>query len=153
MQTPPTAALSWSEADFLDLRYRPDLHLLVGRWQRPVSATEFRQGYRAMLRAAQATGCPFWQLDLRGRNAPDAAARQWLTAEFLPGLAGRLGRAVCLGYLLSPNLLQQFTLPADSAGRVAFFAEEGPLTAWLTQCQHRSQAALRQAGFSPPPAA
>ena len=149
---PPTAP-SWLEADFLDLRYRPDLHLLVGRWQRPVSATELRQGYRTMLRAAQATKCAFWQLDLRGRNAPDGATRQWLTAEFLPHVAGQLTGPVYLGYLLSPSLLQQLGPPTAGAAQVAFFAEEGPLTAWLTQCQHRSRLVLAQAGFSPPPAA
>ena len=141
------------ETDYLALRYRPDLHLLVGRWQRPVSTAEFRQGYRNLLRAARHTNCPFWLLDLRGRNAPDAAAQQWLTAEFLPRLVGRLGGSVCLGYLLSPSLLQQLALPKEGPARVAFFAEEGPLTVWLAQCQHRSRAALVAAGVTPPPAA
>ena len=89
MQPSSAPAPSWPETDFLVLRYRADLHLLVGRWQRPVSAAEVRQGYQAMLRAACQTKCPYWQLDLRGRNAPDAATRLWLTAEFLPHLAGQ----------------------------------------------------------------
>jgi len=153
--------------DFLALTYRPDLHLLVGRWRRPVSGAEFRAGYRATLALALAVGCPYWQLDLRGRNAPEAEAQQWLTDKFLPGLAAELAAPVYLGYLLSPQLLRQLApgpsggpsgaaLPptAPAAGpRVAFFAEEGPLTAWLTQCQHRCRAALAQAGFRPPPAA
>lgn len=148
-----TTAAPGPEADFLALHYRADLHLLVGRWQRPVSAAELRQGYQAMLRTACQTGCPYWQLDLRGRNAPDGATQQWLTAEFLPHLAGQLGSLVCLGYLLSPSLLQQLGTPAAGPAQVAFFAEEGALTAWLTQCQHRSRAALHTAGFRPPPAA
>ncbi|MGI4744310.1 MAG: hypothetical protein ACRYG7_54870 [Janthinobacterium lividum] len=150
---PLPAAPSWSESDFLTLRYRPDLHLLVGRWQRPVSGTELRQGYRALLRAAQETNCPYWQLDLRGRNAPDGPTQQWLTTEFLPRLPEQLGSGVCLGYLLSPMMLAALPSPAEGASRVAFFTEEGPLTAWLTQCQHRSRAALAKAGFMPPPAA
>ena len=148
-----TPAATLPETDFLALRYRPDLHLLVGRWQRPVSAAEFRQGYRAMLRAARQTDCPFWQLDLRGRNAPDEAARHWLQAEFLPQLAGRLRGPVCLAYLLPPSMLQQLGPLLEGPACVAFFSEEGPLTSWPTQCQHRSRAALVAAGFTPPPAA
>jgi hypothetical protein len=124
------------EADFLELRYRADLQLLVARWRRPVSASELRQGYRATLRLASEVNCPFWQVDLRSRNAPDAADRQWLTTDFLTRAARRLAGPVCLGYLLTPKLLEQMGGPISTANRVAFFSEEGPLTAWLTQCQH-----------------
>lgn len=153
--------------DFLALTYRPDLHLLVSRWQRPVSSAELRAGYRATLALALAVGCPYWQLDLRGRNAPEDATRQWLKDKFLPRLARELATPVYLGYLLTPQLLRQLvpaerppgSLAPPAAGppaelpRVAFFAEEGPLTAWLSQCQHRGAAALAQAGFTPPRAA
>jgi hypothetical protein len=150
----PTAAPSWPETDFLALCYRADLHLLVGRWQRPVSAAEVRQGYQAMLQAACQANCPYWQLDLRGRNAPDTATRHWVTAEFLPHLVGQFGSPVCLAYLLSPSLLQQMGSPTEGPLRVAFFAEEGPLTAWLTQCQHRSRVVLASpVDFTPPRAA
>ncbi len=124
------------EADFLELRYRADLHLLVARWHRPVSAAELRQGYLATLRLAREVNCSFWQIDLRSRNAPDEADRRWLTTEFLVRAAQRLDGPVCLGYLLSPKLLEQMGGPTASTSQVAFFAEEGPLTAWLTQCQH-----------------
>ncbi|MGI4832039.1 MAG: hypothetical protein ACRYFK_01100 [Janthinobacterium lividum] len=159
----PTAA-----PDFLALTYRPDLHLLFSRWQRPVSCAEFRQGYRATLALALAVGCPYWQVDLRGRNAPETETQKWLTSKFLPRLADKLGTPVYLGYLLSPQLLHQLaptegtlngaalpptTAPTADRHRVAFFAEEGPLTAWLGQCQHRSQAELAPAGFRPPRAA
>jgi hypothetical protein len=155
MQAPRTAARTWAPADFLELQYRPDLHLLVGRWQRPVSAAELRHGYQATLHAAQEVGCPFWQLDIRGRQAPDAPNTQWLLEEFVPQLAAQLGGRACLGYLLRPShLVPGMTAPkADSAVCVAFFSEEGPLTAWLTQCQHRSRATLAAAGFTPPPLA
>ena len=135
MNAAPTLARPQPEADFLELRYRADVQLLVARWRRPVSAAELRQGYRATLRLARAVGCPFWQVDLRSRNAPDAADRQWLTTEFLVRAAQRLAGPVCLGYLLSPKLLAQMGGPSASTNQVAFFAEEGPLTAWLTQCQ------------------
>ena len=156
--------------DFLALTYRPDLHLLVGRWQRPVTGAELRQGYRATLALAQAVGCPYWQLDLRGRNAPEADARRWLTQQFMPHLAAQLGEPVYLGYLLSPQLLREMqpnedalnaaagpvaaeAPPTEPTQQVAFFAEEGALTVWLTQCQHRRPAELVAAGFRPPLAA
>jgi hypothetical protein len=142
------------QTDYLVLRYRPDLHLLVGRWQRPVSAAEFRQGYRAMLRLARQVNCPYWQLDLRGRGAlPDDDTRRWLLQRFLPELALRLPEPVCLAYLLPPSLLQQMTAPVGSPAHLAFFSEEGPLTAWLLQRQHHSHESLAQVGFTPPPAA
>lgn len=127
------------EADFLELRYRPDVQLLVARWRRPVSAPELRQGYLAMLRMARAVQCCFWQVDLRSRNAPDEVDRRWLTGEFLVQAAQRLDGPVCLGYLLTPSLLAQLGGPTAGSNQVAFFSEEGPLTAWLTQCQHCQQ--------------
>ncbi|GAB3638194.1 hypothetical protein GCM10027422_37840 [Hymenobacter arcticus] len=135
MTTVPSLTTPGPETDFLELRYRADLQLLVARWRRPVSAAELRQGYRATLRLARAVGCPFWQVDLRSRNAPEEADRQWLTTEFLARAAQRLAGPVCLGYLLSPKLLEAMGGPTAGANQVAFFAEEGPLTAWLTQCQ------------------
>lgn len=140
--------------DYLVLRYRPDLHLLVGRWQRPVSAAEFRAGYRAMLRLARQVNCPYWQLDLRGRaTLPDDDTRRWLLQRFLPELALRLPEPVCLAYLLPPSLLRQMVAPTGSPAHLAFFSEEGPLTAWLLQCQHRSSQAVAPAGLTPRPAA
>ncbi len=135
MTTAPTPAPLRPETDFLELRYRPDLQLLVARWRRPVSAAELRQGYRATLQLAREVNCPFWQVDMRSRNAPNAADCQWLTTEFLARAAQRMAGPVCLGYLLSPKLLAEMGGPVTGSNKVAFFAEEGPLTAWLTQCQ------------------
>jgi len=123
------------EADFLELRYRADVHYLVARWRRPVSAAELRQGYYAMLRLAREVNCACWKVDLRSRNAPDATDRHWLAAEFLTQAAQRLDGPVCLGYLLTPSLLAQLGAPTPGPNRVAFFSEEGPLTEWLMQCQ------------------
>ena len=132
--TPPPAVLP-AEADFLELRYRPDVQLLVARWHRPVSGAELRQGYYAMLRLAREVNCTRWKVDLRSRNAPAPADRHWLAAEFLVQAAQRLDGPVCLGYLLTPSLLVQLGSPTPGPSRVAFFSEEGPLTEWLMQCQ------------------
>ena len=135
MTTVPTPGPLRLEADFLELRYRPDLQLLVARWRRPVSAAELRQGYYAILRLAREVSCTCWKVDLRSRNAPDEADRRWLTTEFLTRAAQRLDGPVCLGYLLTPSLLAQLGSPTAGPNQVAFFSEEGPLTAWLLQWQ------------------
>jgi hypothetical protein len=139
-------------ANYLNLRYRPDLHLLVARWQRPVSAAEFRQGWRAILRLAREHNCPYWQLDLRGRGAlPHGEIQQWLRHRLVPEIAQCLSQPVCLAYLLSPAHVPQIQAPVWSLAQVAFFSEEGSLKAWLRQCQQH-HAPLAGASFTPPPA-
>ena len=128
--------------DFLQLHYRADLHLLVGRWQRPVSAAELRQGYLAIQRLAEATTCPFWLVDVRSRNCLDKDALQWLTTEFLPALPAVLDRPVCLAYLLHPSHGRQLhVVPGDQhlgpGTRVGFFEDEGALNRWLMQSRYR----------------
>lgn len=135
MTTMPPPSTPQLEADFLELRYRPDVHYLVARWRRPVSAAELRQGYYAMLRLAREVNCACWKVDLRSRNAPDEADRRWVNLEFLTQAAQRLDAPVCLGYLLTPSLLAQLGSPTAGPNRVAFFCDEGPLTEWLMQCQ------------------
>ena len=135
MPTNPLPTSPRPEADFLELRYRPDVQLVVARWRRPVSAAELRQGYYAILRLAREVNCACWKVDLRSRNAPDEADRRWVNTEFLTRAAQRLDGPVCLGYLLTPSLLAQLGTPTDGPNRVAFFSEEGPLTDWLMQCQ------------------
>jgi hypothetical protein len=149
----PGTPRSVPETDFLRLTYRADLHVVVGRWQRAVTEAELRQGYEAILRVAQEAGCPFWQLDVRGHDVPGEAALQWLVQAFLPHVATQMGQGVCLAYLHSPQ--QRRAEEPAPAGPIylAFFSEEGPLTTWLTQCQHRSQLAQRSAGLMPPPLA
>jgi hypothetical protein len=135
MTAVPTPSPLPAETDFLELRYRSDVHYLVARWRRPVSAAELRQGYYAMLRLAREVNCACWKVDLRSRNAPDEADRRWVNLEFLTQAAQRLDAPVCLGYLLTPSLLAQLGSPTAGPNRVAFFCEEGPLTEWLMQCQ------------------
>lgn len=135
MTAVPISPILQAEADFLELRYRPDVQFLVARWHRPVSGDELRQGYHAILRLARETGCTHWKIDLRSRNAPAEADRHWVNAEFLTRATQRLESPVCLGYLLTPSLLAQLGPPTAGPNRIAFFSEEGPLTEWLMQCQ------------------
>ena len=139
LQLPPTP-----EPYFLHLHYQPDLRTLAARWQRPVSPSEFRQGYLAALAAAEAAACRFWLVDLRARTAPAPAEARWLTTRLLPLLPGRLGGTTYLGMLLSP----QFVVPpappypvvlgtsAPAPGVIVrSFDLEGPLIGWLARCQ------------------
>jgi hypothetical protein len=139
-RTAPTTAPAPLETDFLRLAYRPDVHQLVARWRRPVSGAELRRGYRALLAAAEAAACPYWVVDVRSRDALDAAATRWLTATFLPLLPTRLAVPVYLAYLVSPRHLAALGAPAPPAAgaQVAFFAEEGALNHWLVQRQGRA---------------
>jgi len=137
---------NFPELNFLLLRYRADIHTLVTRWRRPVSAAEFRQGYAATLAAAETTACPFWLVDLRGRNAPDADPSHWLSTDFLPQLLSRLGAAVYLGLLLPPYFIHPLLATTGSPTptqlpTVQYFDEEGALAQWLAQCQRRNQLA------------
>jgi len=133
------------QPNYLGLRYRADVHLLTARWQRPVTAAELRAGYAAALQLACSAQCPYWLVDLRGRTPDNAVDTEWLTAAFLPELPIRLGQPVYLAFLLPPHFHPPFGASPGAAGfvpasalTVRFFNEEGPLTAWLLQCQLRS---------------
>ncbi len=135
-RTALAAAPAPLETDFLRLAYRPDVHQLVARWRRPVSGAELRRGYRALL-AAETAACPYWVVDVRGRNALDAAATHWFTDTFLPLLPARLASPVYLACLAAPRHLAALGaagVPAAGA-QVAFLAEEGPLNQWPVQRQ------------------
>ena len=139
LQLPPAP-----EPEFLQLRYRPDLRTLAARWQRPVSPAEFRQGYAAMLAAAEVAGCWCWLVDLRSRTAPAEAEFHWFMADFLPRLPGRLGGGVCLGMLLPPNFAVPPGPEPDAHALVPGllvrdFSHEGDLMAWLTHCRRPSE--------------
>lgn len=152
---PSLAPSPTAKHDFLHLTYRPDLHLLVARWQRPASADEVRAGYAAMLELAEQVDCPFWQIDVRGRKLMDGATSRWLIDEFLPLLADRLTGPASLGYLLTPAHMVELASPAVSVGdaaQVALFTEEGPLTAWLAQQQPRPRRSTRPTHAAPKPA-
>ncbi|MFD1469349.1 hypothetical protein ACFQ48_14050 [Hymenobacter caeli] len=133
MNPNPAARPQPAADDFLHLAYRPDLHLLVGRWRRPVSGAELRRGYRALLAAAEAAACPRWLVDVRGRGPLDADAARWLLGEFLPRLPACLPGPVCLGYLVSPRQRAPAgpVGPAPAGTQVEFFEDEGALNHWL----------------------
>ena len=92
---PPAATYS---PDSFTLDYRPEQHLLIGRWLRPVSLAEIKTHYAALLAAALAHGhCRHWLLDVRRRHIADAAALAWF-ADFSRQLPEALGQPVALAY-------------------------------------------------------
>jgi hypothetical protein len=52
----------------LTLAYRPDLGLVIARWQREVTPTELQSGYLAIRATADEAQCSQWLLDLRRRE-------------------------------------------------------------------------------------
>ncbi|AII51518.1 hypothetical protein [Hymenobacter sp. APR13] len=132
-------------ADFVELSFRPDLQLLLGRWLRPVSSSELQQSYEALLTAAVPPKCRFWLLDLRRRGISSEDDTLWTLETFLPLLAPRLGGRVYLAFLVSPGHLsaidQESGAPmvTNAQCHVRLFTDEGLATAWLgRRRQHES---------------
>ncbi|TGE21211.1 hypothetical protein E5K00_13010 [Hymenobacter aquaticus] len=126
--------------DFLTITYRPDLQVLVVRWQRLISVAEMQQGYLVLLEHAAAHGCRRWLLDGRRRFNTDREGAQWMVSTFLPQLQPRLGGRTYLAYLLAPVTLRDqdadaaFPPPAyflDKPFLGERFVEEGEATRWL----------------------
>ncbi|OWP63043.1 hypothetical protein CDA63_10935 [Hymenobacter amundsenii] len=130
--------------DYLSLAYRSDLNFLVGRWLRPVSGDETRQGYALILQAAQQCACPYWLLDGRRRPPADAETTRWGLEEFFPSLNATFGQLVFMSQLLSPDY--QALTDAQPAFQVAEqspartyqmrrFNDENQAVRWLQQQQ------------------
>ncbi|RTQ48564.1 hypothetical protein EJV47_16460 [Hymenobacter gummosus] len=129
--------------DFLQISYRPELDLLVGRWQRIVSEGELYASYPALLEEAVARGCRYWLLDARRRLNIEVAITPWLLNDFVPRLGQHLGGRAYLAYLVAPVQLTD-AVPADKQipplvyfeGRAALmqrFTDEATALAWLQE--------------------
>lgn len=131
----------------LDLAYRADLGILVGRWGYQPDPAGLPAAYDQLAASAHAANCRFWLQDIRRRTLNDPATTAWLLAEYFPGMARRLGPRLCVAYLTSPALHQAIReAPGfvdvdaydDQPFAIAFFGEEGAAVAWL-YAQQRSQ--------------
>jgi len=124
-------------ASGLTLAHRPDLGVLIARWQREVTPAELQSGYLAIRAAADAAGCGQWLLDLRRReDVIEPAVNAWFSREFAPSLRGRYAAPARLAYLVSPLRAQQPVLvevsEAESDCLIATFTEEAAACDWLT---------------------
>ena len=98
--------------DFLEISYRADLNLLLGRWLRPIELTEMQRGYQLLLEAAVAGQCQQWLLDVRRQQNTHKVGAKWMVSIFLPQLGPSSGRTR-LAYLMAPTYLRD--ADADAA--------------------------------------
>jgi hypothetical protein len=122
----------------LTLAYRPDLGLVIARWQHEVTPTELQSGYLAIRAAADEAHCSQWLLDLRRReDVIEPAVNAWFSREFAPSLHKRYGRAACLAFLVSPLRAQQpvtaMVSAADADCQLATFTDEAAAYEWLAR--------------------
>lgn len=120
----------------LEIAYRPDLDLLMGRWQGSVAEAELHAGYEALRQAALHHRCGQWLIDSRRRTNRSFNGPEWVTTEFLPQVQQALGQPLRVCFLVLPNYLA--TLPdgmrAPAPGspvQFARFLDEGAANAWL----------------------
>ena len=130
----------YATSDLLDITYRHDLAVLIGRWGYQPEAAALPTEYERLAEAALAYNAQCWLQDIRRRTLNDPQITQWLLTEYFPGMARRLGGRLRVAYLVSPTLHQLILaqpgfLPAeaytDRPFTVSFFGEEGAAIAWL----------------------
>jgi hypothetical protein len=139
----PMLAPPPSFPDSFSIEYRPEQHLLLGRWLRPVLLEELQAHYEAMLAAALAHGaCRHWLLDVRRRPYRDAVAAQWFGDVFGPRLPQALGQPVVIAYFAmvsqdvaseDPNLWSNIMQGSLQGSRYCYFNQESEALAWLAQ--------------------
>lgn len=122
----------------LTLAHRPDLGLLIARWQREVTPAELQSGYLAIRTAADAARCGQWLLDLRRReDVIEPVVNAWFGHDFAPSLRGRYGQAARLAFLVSPRRAQQpvtaMVSAADADCQLATFMDEARAYEWLAR--------------------
>ena len=120
----------------LSLAYRPDLGLVIARWQREVTPAELQSGYLAIRAAADEVRCSQWLLDLRRReDVIEPVVNAWFSREFAPSLRRRYATPVRLAFLVSPLRAQQPVTAMVSAAEAdcqrATFMDEAAAYAWL----------------------
>ncbi|TPG67591.1 hypothetical protein [Hymenobacter nivis] len=100
--------LPYPSADFLEISYQPHTDILVGRWLRPVTEAEARQGYDDLLADAQVHHARYWLLDIRRRHRSAPATLAWLLGTYYSQLVRTLGPPVCMVYFMAPGLREEF---------------------------------------------
>ena len=124
----------------LQLAYRPDLNVLVGRWGYQPTPPELPAVYQQVQELAIAHDCRYWLQDIRRRTFNDPDTTRWLFQEFFPAMAHRLGGRLYVAYLIGPTLRdaivsQPAYISAESYDGqpfvVSFFGDEGEAMEWL----------------------
>ena len=124
----------------LQLGYRPDLHILVGRWGYQPHPHELPAVYQQVQELAVEHGCRFWLQDIRRRTLNDPDTTRWLFQHFFPGMARRLGGRLYVAYLVGPTLHEVIVNQPGYVSAeyydgqsfvVSFFGDEGAAMKWL----------------------
>ncbi len=118
---------------FLELIYQPHGNVLVGRWLRPVSEAEARQGYGDLLAAATQHGARYWLLDIRRRHRSAPATLAWLLTSYYPQLVQELGPPVCVVYFMAPALRGEFLADGTVPEPAAFAGQPFRLNQTITE--------------------
>jgi hypothetical protein len=130
------------QLDYIEIGYRPDLGVLVGRWLRPITTEESQEGYRQLLAAAEENRCRFWLMDVRRRPRADYSTVNWLVQEFFPAVAATLGGQLFMGTLLAPSLEKELAgnallpsahEPQNQPAQMGRFVTEQEALEWLNQ--------------------
>ncbi|TDN40032.1 hypothetical protein E4631_20750 [Hymenobacter sp. UV11] len=129
--------------ELLELTYREDLELLMGRWHYQPELAELAGAYERLYDAFQRTQARHWLQDIRCRTLPDPHTTQWLMSDFFPDVAQQLGRQLRVAYVVGPALRGLINAGPDFqplsayAGKpsfvVNFFGEEQAAIAWLCE--------------------
>ncbi|WP_400193051.1 hypothetical protein [Hymenobacter sp. B81] len=131
--------------EVLQIEYRADLLVLVGRWMRQPTEQELHAGYEQLLAAALAQGCRLWLIDARRRSDSNKGHSAWMVQHFFPRLA-QLNSEVSLAYLFMPHHLREIEQdpqvpPLSFFGHLPYkvqrFTEEQAAMAWLADCRRR----------------
>ena len=129
-------------ADHLSLTYRPDLGVLIARWQRPVTLEELQIGYRALADEAERVGTVRWLLDTRALTLSKEAG-QWVNDMFYPTLASRFNQPLRMAYMVPPDSQRLLRTDAEMAALLnrfeqsmypycfQLFDQEGEAQSWL----------------------
>jgi hypothetical protein len=124
---------------FLQVTYRPDSCLLIGRWLCSINDDQLREGYETMRLAAVEHDCTHWLMDARRRVDRSRNGPEWVITAFLPRVQREFGRRLCVAFLVLPNHLNELVeasppLPAAAPAapfQYARFIDEGLANAWL----------------------
>ncbi|TGE29681.1 hypothetical protein [Hymenobacter metallicola] len=124
--------------------YRPDLHLLVGRWPGDAPVPQLQADYEAILQEAERYSVARWLLDVRRRDQLSPELGQWANYTFYPLASTRLApQLLRIAVLCSPARLavydsdaQQraylaYGLSAERTYRLRLFGSEGTAMEWL----------------------
>ncbi|GAA4043692.1 hypothetical protein GCM10022409_32140 [Hymenobacter glaciei] len=124
----------------LQLSYRPDLNILVGRWGYQPDPHELPAVYKEVQELALKHGCRFWLQDIRRRTLNDPHTTRWLLQDFFPGMARHLGGRLYVAYLVGPVLHEAIVSQPDFVSAeyydgqpfaISFFGDEGAAMQWL----------------------